>query len=167
MLVCAPEMSVHDRLKELLPLLLVGLVLLVFYLTRAPGPLSFLPLGLAQPTAVPATPTAQPAPPRAASAMVAVGLCNPSQPRFVGGSAQLRTTLGTTMGEPIDCERIVDSEGNTQQKTTTGLAYYRKQLKATCFTNGWDHWAVRADGSLVHWAGDAVDPPPEATPITR
>jgi len=65
------------------------------------------------------------------------------------------------MGEALECERSVDDQGNTQQKTTTGLAYYRKHLNTACFTTGWDHWALRPEG-LVHWTGDAVDPPTDA-----
>lgn len=65
------------------------------------------------------------------------------------------------MGDPIDCEHVVDSAGNTQQRTTTGLAYYRKALNVTCFTTGWDHWGLVARG-VVHWTGDAVDPPADA-----
>ena len=34
------------------------------------------------------------------------------------------------------------SDGDTQQKTTTGLAYYRKGLNMACFTTGWDHWGL-------------------------
>jgi hypothetical protein len=70
------------------------------------------------------------------------------------------------MGEPVECERAVDAQGDTQQKTTTGLAYYRHQLNLTCFTTGYEHWGL-AQGGLVHWSGDAVDPPTEALLIPR
>jgi hypothetical protein len=68
------------------------------------------------------------------------------------------------MGEPLECERPVDDDGDTQQNTTTGLAYYRHQLNLACFTTGWDHWGLQA-GQLVHWTGDAIDPSPEALSI--
>ena len=58
--------------------------------------------------------------------------------------------------------RAVNGSGDTQQKTTTGLAYYRKALNVACFTTGWDHWGLEERG-VVHWAGDAVDPPGDAT----
>ncbi len=65
------------------------------------------------------------------------------------------------MGEPVECERATNPMGDTQQQTSTGLAYYRKNLNSACFTTGWDHWAL-VNGGLVHWTGDAVDPPVEA-----
>jgi hypothetical protein len=80
---------------------------------------------------------------------------------------RLKAALGTVMGDALECERAVNAQGDTHQNTTTGLAYYRKQLNVACFTTGWDHWAARGDGSLVHWAGDAVDPPPDAMTVTR
>jgi hypothetical protein len=75
--------------------------------------------------------------------------------------AALKAMLGAAMGEALECERVVNDQGDTQQKTTTGLAYYRKALNVACFTTGWDHWGLMAHG-VVHWAGDAVDPPPDA-----
>jgi hypothetical protein len=92
-----------------------------------------------------------------------VPACTSSRPSFIGGLSTLKTALGATMGDPQECERAVDSQGDTQQKTSTGLAYYRRLLNVACFTTGWDHWAV-TDRGLVHWTGDAVDPPPDAAP---
>jgi hypothetical protein len=63
------------------------------------------------------------------------------------------------MGDPLECEHAVDAAGNTQQRTSTGLAYYRKVRNLPCFTTGYDHWALAPDGSIIHWTGDAVDPP--------
>jgi len=70
------------------------------------------------------------------------------------------------MGEPIECERAVDNAGDTQQNTTTGLAYYRSQSNVPSFTTGWDHWGLR-EGSLVHWTGDSVDAPSDAVSISH
>jgi hypothetical protein len=70
------------------------------------------------------------------------------------------------MGDPLECERVVNNDGDTQQKTTTGLAYYRKLLNAACFTNGWEHWSL-VDKGVVHWAGPTVDPPADAAIVTR
>jgi len=159
----------REHLTELLPLVLVGVVLLVFQLTRDSGPvLHFLPLqdqaALAATPApeipLPATVTPRPRTP-VASPTTAPGACNASRPSFVGGLAALRTRLGPSMGEPLECERAVDDQGDTQQNTTTGLAYYRRQVNVASFTTGWDHWGVR-DGRLVHWTGDAVDPPADS-----
>jgi hypothetical protein len=160
-------MSVTDRLKELLPLLLVGVILLVFYLTRAQGPaLSFPPLSAASPTSAAVAPL-EPAAVRQQSATSPATFCNPMRPRFVGRMVSLRAALGASMGDALECEQAVDAEGNTHQTTARGLAYYRAQTDVACFTTGWDHWAMRADGRVVRWAGEAVDPPPEATLISR
>jgi hypothetical protein len=63
------------------------------------------------------------------------------------------------MGDPLECEHSVNADGDTQQKTTTGLAYYLHALNAPCFTNGFDHWSLAADGALIHWTGDSINPP--------
>ena len=148
----------RDRLMEFLPLLLAAVILIAFQLSRGPGLTlpDFLPQA---PTAVP-SPTIAAAPtqtPRRAISSVNPS-CSPALPSFVGGLATLKATLGSMMGDPLECEHAVDAGGNTQQRTTTGLAYYRKELNAACFTTGWDHWGLLGRG-LVHWTGDAVDPP--------
>lgn len=155
----------RDRLTELLPLLLVGVILLVFQLTRANGPgLAFLPI--ATPTAELKAPTARPSPNQVAVAGATAAACVPSQPRFLGHLAILRAAVGSAMGDPLECERSIDTQGNTQQQTTTGLAYWRKQLNTTVFTTGWEHWAQRSDGTVVYWASNAVDPPLDAVVVT-
>jgi hypothetical protein len=153
---------VRDRITEFLPLLLAGVVLLVFQLSRTDVPtLPFQPLAEPAPTVASIsvrTPqvlrTAGPAP----------GVCTGAEPRFVRGIATLKSALGSIMGDPLECERVVNDHGDTQQKTTTGLAYYRKQLNTACFTTGWEHWGL-ADRGLLHWAGPTVDPPTEAVVI--
>jgi hypothetical protein len=87
--------------------------------------------------------------------------CAPGAPRFVHGAATLKSVLGQRMGDPLECERGIDATGDTEQRTTAGLVYYRAGTNAVVFTNGWDHWAVAANGA-VHWTGDEVDPPPSA-----
>ena len=62
------------------------------------------------------------------------------------------------MGAPSECERVVDASGDTEQKTTTGLAYYRAKVNTPVFTNGVEHWALTSDG-LVHWTSDELEPP--------
>ena len=159
----------RDRLTELLPLLLVGLVLLAFQVTRSSGaelPLPDLPfLAVPDATSTPAvagvsvtpTPVRQPA----TAPVPRPGVCTQIEPRFTGGIATLRAALGAAMGDPLECERVVDDNGDTQQKTTSGLAYYRKSINVAAFTTGWDHWGLVERG-VVHWAGESVDPPPEA-----
>ena len=58
---------------------------------------------------------------------------------------------------------MTDASGDTEQKTSTGLVYYRASTNAVAFTNGFDHWALAPNG-VVHWTGDAVDPPASAEP---
>ena len=128
----------RDRLVELLPLLLVAAILFVFFLTRSQGPaFTFL-------------------------APVTSSTCNPAAPAFVGELALLKASLGEQMGDPVECERVVDNDGNTQQRTTRGLAYFRKKSDAACFTTGTERWARKTDRGVVYWRGDAVDPPPNA-----
>jgi hypothetical protein len=157
---------VRDRLTELLPLLLVGLVLLAFQLTRTSGielpELPFLAVGgEATPTPTPIAVSAQ-APRQPATVPVPKpAVCTLAQPRFAGGIAALKASLGTAMGDPLECERVVDGSGDTQQKTTTGLAYYRKAINVAAFTTGWDHWGL-VDRGVVHWVGASIDPPSDA-----
>jgi len=85
--------------------------------------------------------------------------CQPGQiPRFLFGFATLKAQLGTIMGEPTECEHPNSANGDTLQKTTTGLAFYRKATNTPTFTDGWRHWGMTAAG-IVRWEGDAVDPP--------
>jgi hypothetical protein len=89
--------------------------------------------------------------------------CTPGRPVFVHGAATLKAALGPMMGDPIECERVTDASGDTEQRTTMGLVYYRTATNAVAFTNGFDHWALAPRG-VVHWTGDAVDPPLSAEP---
>jgi hypothetical protein len=88
-------------------------------------------------------------------------ICTAQQPRFVHGLAALKAAVGSAMGVPIDCERVIDAAGNTEQRTTTGLAYYRTATNTTAFTNGSTHWALTSNGA-VHWMGQQIEPPPGA-----
>ena len=143
----------RDRIIDLLPVLLVSVVLLAFYLLRAQGPgLSFL-----APASTP-TPMTQSFATTVQRASSPLSACTASRPVFVGNLAMLKSALGSQMGTPVECERVVDADGNTQQRTTAGLAYVRKASNLACFTTGWDHWAL-VDRRVVFWQGDAVEPP--------
>ena len=161
----------RDRLVEFTPLLLVGVVLLAFQLTRGSSP-ALLFQALPEATPTPAVTVAvggvvaQRTPRRPTSSTNPPAVCNAAQPQFSGGMAALKAALGSSMGEPVECERATSPQGDTQQKTTVGLAYYRKNLNLACFTTGWDHWAL-VNGGLVHWTGDAVDPPVDAGLVAR
>jgi hypothetical protein len=85
-------------------------------------------------------------------------VCDPKSPIYVYGFADLRLRVGAKMGEPLECEHAVHPSGDTNQRTSTGVAYYRKGVNIPTFTNGWEHWALTKDG-LLYWTGDVVDPP--------
>lgn len=83
-------------------------------------------------------------------------------PQFALGFAQLRGHIGEVMGQPVECEHANPENGDSLQRTTTGLAVYRKESGTVTFTDGWRHWALTPSG-LVTWEGQASDPPANAT----
>jgi hypothetical protein len=85
--------------------------------------------------------------------------CRPGEaPEFRLGFALLKEQLGPLMGEPAECEHLDRARGDTLQRTSTGLAYYRPATNTPAFTDGYRHWAWTADG-LVAWEGAAISPP--------
>ncbi len=93
--------------------------------------------------------------------------CRPGQtPQFVLGFANLKAQLGSVMGEPVECEHPNNANGDTLQKTSTGLAYWRKSTNTPTFTDGYRHWAITSSG-LVSWVGASPDPPSLAVPQPR
>jgi hypothetical protein len=68
------------------------------------------------------------------------------QPEFAFGFAQLKARLGDKMGDPIECEHTNVDNGDSLLQTTTGLAFYRKATNTPTFTNGFEHWALTAQG---------------------
>lgn len=82
-------------------------------------------------------------------------------PRFEGGLQALRAQLNGTMGEPLECARREQPNGDLLQRTTTGLAYVRQSTGLPSFTDGSTHWALTATG-LLSWRGGwhaSLDPP--------
>jgi hypothetical protein len=80
-------------------------------------------------------------------------------PNFSAGFAALKALVGDVMGNAITCEfPDPNGTGDVQQRTTTGLAYWRKSTNTPTFTNGSNHWAETPDG-FVTWAGASADPP--------
>ncbi|HEV7665154.1 MAG TPA: hypothetical protein VGQ62_16605 [Chloroflexota bacterium] len=94
------------------------------------------------------------------------GTCAPGQaPRFVFGFADLKAQLAAAMGEPMTCEFAdPNGTGDVHQRTTTGLAFWRKSTNTPTFTNGFDHWAHTPNG-WVAWTGNAIDPPNAYPPL--
>lgn len=103
-------------------------------------------------------------PPTAQAAVLAQGgaFCAPGQPpRFLFGIADLQARLGAPMGDPTECEHVDAVSGDTIQRTSTGLAYFRPSLNLAMFTNGEAHWTV-ANSQLLMWKSGSATPP-EAT----
>ena len=92
--------------------------------------------------------------------------CQPEQvPQLLPGFAALKAQLGSTMGEPAECEHINSGTGDTVQRTTTGFAFQRRGSGPPTFTNGREFWALTA-GGIEHWKGNghtSFDPPGAAT----
>jgi hypothetical protein len=92
--------------------------------------------------------------------------CLPDQsPSFEFGFAALNQSTGGVMGAPTECEHGTDqSNGDTSQKTTTGLAVYSWCTNTPGFTRGQEHWMLTTIG-LEHWVGSPDSPRP--LPIVR
>src|ERR687886_1012176 len=88
-----------------------------------------------------------------AAAQAAQG-CQPGQaPQFTFGFAELKAHIGEAMGEPVTCEfSDPNGTGDVHQRTTTGLAFWRKSTNTPSFTNGFEHWAHSERGWL-YWLG--------------
>jgi hypothetical protein len=87
-----------------------------------------------------------------------------SLPDFVPPFDVLKTQLGPTMGSAIEPVESEADTCDTQQRTSTGLAYWRCSTNVVAFAadpDGLLHWAW-VNNVLVSWAGDSPDPPPDA-----
>lgn len=65
------------------------------------------------------------------------------------------------MGDPTENEHGHEGDCDTQQETTTGLAYWRCSTGTPTFAaapDGLHHWAWLGD-HLVEWFGPSADPP--------
>jgi len=92
--------------------------------------------------------------------------CPPGQfPQFQFGFAALKQQLGSGMGQPMGCEHADPFSGDSLQRTTTGLAFYRQRTNTPTFTDGNSHWAV-VSGGLAFWRGVSIEPPAEAVVLT-
>jgi hypothetical protein len=91
--------------------------------------------------------------------------CKPDQtPSFQFGFAALAGATGV-MGTPTECEHGAEqSNGDTTQKTTTGVALYSWCTNTPSFTRGDEHWMLTSDG-LEHWFGGPESP--RTPPVVR
>jgi hypothetical protein len=104
--------------------------------------------------------------PPAAEPVTSVVLPPASGPQFVLGFEFLKAEMGPIMGDAVELEHGNPDNCDTQQLTTTGLAYWRcstNMMSFVAFPDGLIHWAWMPPG-LFEWAGPDVDPP-EGTPI--
>ncbi len=124
-----------------------------------PAKAAFVPRPPGPPSAgVSSAPAAEPAAAAADSSALSVS------PAFLAGFALLKGQLGDQMGDPLEFEHGDSSECDTQQLTTTGLAYWRCSTNLTSFValpEGLQHWASTPAG-LLAWNGEDVDPPRDA-----
>jgi hypothetical protein len=104
-------------------------------------------------------------PSESAAAQTAQG-CQPGEaPHFTFGFADLKTQIGDPMGDPVTCEfPDPNGTGDVHQRTTTGLAFWRKSTNTPTFTDGFDHWAQTPNG-WVTWTGSSIDPPAVAANV--
>jgi len=81
------------------------------------------------------------------------------------GFAELKQQLGSGMGQPVDCAHPDPISGDSLQRTTTGLAFYRQSTNIATFTDGDNHWAV-VSGELAFWTGDSIEPSTDVVVFT-
>ena len=82
-------------------------------------------------------------------------------PAFNFGFAALHLDLGTDMGEPLECEHAITALGDTDQRTTTGVAHYDRASNTPSFHHADDNWALTVQG-LVFWSGSDPQVPSTA-----
>jgi hypothetical protein len=86
------------------------------------------------------------------------------------GFAQLKAKLGPIMGDPTEGEHGNPDNCDTQQLTTTGLAYWRcstNLLTFAAFPDGAMHWASAPPAAgLLEWTG-TEDPPADAWTVAN
>ena len=87
------------------------------------------------------------------------------RPVFSRGLADLKAALGDRMGEPIECEHA-NTIGDVEQRTSTGLAFYRPRSNMPGFTTGTESWGL-TDRGLLYWRTASFEPPPNAEVVPR
>jgi hypothetical protein len=99
---------------------------------------------------------------RAMAALSAMPYCAAGQtPVFANGFAALAESVGDGMGQPLECEHGDPATGDTVQRTTTGLAWYRPCTNTPAFSSDdATRWALTANG-VVSWTDDGGELPTE------
>jgi hypothetical protein len=88
--------------------------------------------------------------------------CQGAAVHYVFGFATLYSRLADWMGDPLTCEFAdPNGTGDVHQRTTQGLAFWRKSTNTPTFTNGNEHWALVGEG-MVYWTGSSIDPASDA-----
>jgi peptidoglycan/xylan/chitin deacetylase (PgdA/CDA1 family) len=77
---------------------------------------------------------------------------------FAPDLANLRMAVGDAMGQPIDCETSINSDGDTIQHTSTGTAWFINAQSDAIFTDGYHRWVLDNAG-LLYWSS------PDASPL--
>jgi hypothetical protein len=76
--------------------------------------------------------------------------------KFAEEFAELKSRLGDTMGEPLDCHDHA-ANGDIVQHTTSGKAFIRPSVGIPTFTDGWRHWELTDDGIRMSTKTAAYD----------
>ena len=91
------------------------------------------------------------------------------QPQFRFGFKTLADLIPDVVGVPLEDEHYTP-EGDSQQRTTTGLMVWRKATNYPAFTNGWMTWVlgpyglqVRANDERFDWEQQVSSSPAPST----
>ncbi len=107
-----------------------------------------------------------PFPAHAGAQSTTTSCTNGQSPSYSFGFADLKAHIGAAMGDPITCEfPDPNGTGDVHQRTSTGLAFWRKNTNTPTFTNGGQHWGHTPQG-WVEWTGSSIDPPGTSSSVS-
>jgi peptidoglycan/xylan/chitin deacetylase (PgdA/CDA1 family) len=95
-------------------------------------------------------------------------VCTSDALTFQGRLADLALALGSTIGDPIECQHPSGdpAAGSIEQSTTTGLAYADALQTEAGFTNGFERWYLDTGGLWYFSSPGAVPEPLHAIATT-
>jgi peptidoglycan/xylan/chitin deacetylase (PgdA/CDA1 family) len=94
--------------------------------------------------------------------------CDVNQsPGFLVALDSLRTWLGASMGDPLECAQPSSPGNELLQRTTTGAAFFDRTLGEASFTDGYRRWAIGPDGQRFWASPDAAPQAVEQPPLSR